>query len=481
MSAPVFKHSTTLALKKGDILLLPWLDRKTPCFTTSLIPDIAADTLPDKEGGAVTVFAGPVKKGRMLARAQRLDAKHSTPAEALKKAVSDAVSLCETENMKRVVVLLDNDDSGLVHAAHEGAVTGGYRFDKYLSEKPDLPVVLAVTQKGLRGLKREIEDNAILFQCCNFARDLLNEPPNVITPSTLADIYAGEAGKTGLEITVWDEKRLEEENCGGILAVGQGASSPPRLIIAEYRPRGASSHLVLVGKGITFDTGGYCLKPSNSQIGMKYDMGGAAAVLGAAMAIASLEIPVRLTVLAPLAENDISSSAYHTTDIIKMRNGTSVQVDNTDAEGRLILADALCLACEKKPDWIIDAATLTGACCVALGEDIAGLFGDNQELNETLVQCGRECGELYWPLPLHMPYMEELKTPAADCKNIGGKWGGALTAALFLKKFIKEEIPWIHLDIAGPAVKEEPLGHLGKGAKGFGVKTLVRLAEKLGD
>ncbi len=481
MSAPVFKQSTTLTLKKGDILILPWFDGRNPCFTTSLIPDIAADTRPDKEGGAATVFAGRIKKGRMIARAQRLDARHTTPADALKKAVSDAVSLCETENMKRVVVLLDNDDSGLVHAAHEGTVTGGYRFDTYLSDKPDLPLVLAVTRKGLRGLRREIEENSILFHYCNFARDLLNEPPNVITPVTLAERYAREAGKVGLDITIWDEKKLEEEQCGGIIAVGKGAASPPRLIIAEYRPRGASMHLVLVGKGITFDTGGYCLKPSNSQIGMKYDMGGAAAVLAAGMAIASLEIPINLTVLAPLAENDISSSAYHTTDIIKMRNGTSVQVDNTDAEGRLILADALCLACEKEPDWIIDAATLTGACCVALGEDIAGLFGDDEEFNSTLVQCGRECGELYWPLPLHMPYMEELKTPAADCKNIGGKWGGALTAALFLKKFIKKEIPWIHLDIAGPAVKEEPLGHLGKGAKGFGVKTMVNIARKLGE
>lgn len=480
MSAPVFKHATTLSLKKGDLVLLPWIDGKKACFTTDLITDISAHNCPDKEGGTETVFAGPFKKGRLMARAVRLDAKHVTAASALKKAVSDAVSLCESENLKRVVVMLNNDDSGLVHAAHEGAVMGGYRFDKYLSEPPVLPRVLAVTQKGLRGLKRKVEEEALVFGYCNFARDILNEPPNVITPVTLAETCAGEAEEAGLEITIWDEEKLEEEKCGGILAVGQGASAPPRLIIGEYKPPRASGHLVLVGKGITFDTGGYCLKPSSSQIGMKYDMGGAAAVIGAGLAIASLELPIQVTILAPLAENDISSSAYHTTDIIKMRNGKSVQVDNTDAEGRLILADALCLACELEPDWIIDAATLTGACCVALGEDIAGLFGDDREFNETLVQCGRECDELYWPLPLHMPYMEELKTPAADCKNIGGKWGGALTAALFLKQFLKEEIPWIHLDIAGPAVKEEPLGHLGKGAKGFGVKTLVRLAEKLG-
>ena len=377
--------------------------------------------------------------------------------------------------------MLDHDSSGLVHAAHEGAITGGYRFDKYLSEKTELPSVVAVVKKGMRGLKKRMKTNAVIFRYCNFVRDLLNEPPNVINPVTLADICSREASSTGLKITVWDEKRLEQEKCGGILAVGRGSGNPPRLLLGEYDPEWASRHLALVGKGITFDTGGYCLKPASSQAGMKYDMGGAAAVLGAGMAMAALGLPIRLTVLAPLAENDISSSAYHTTDIIQTRSGKSVQVDNTDAEGRLVLADALTIACEKKPDWIIDAATLTGACCVALGEDMAGLFGHDEDLNSTLIECGHECGEYYWPLPLHMPYMEELKTTCADCKNIGGKWGGAVTAALFLKQFVTDAIPWIHLDIAGPAVKEEPLGHLGKGAKGFGVKTLVRLGEKLAD
>jgi len=479
MSAPVFKHTTTLSLKNGDLLLLPWMDGEKACFRAEGIPGIAADNAPEKEGKTLTVFAGLTGKNRVVARAVRLDAEHITPAAALRQAVSEAVSLCESENLRRVVILLDSDDTGLVHAAHDGAVTGGYRFDTYLSEKPRLPEVTAVVKKGMKGIRKQTRADAIIFKYCNFARDILNEPPNAVNPVTLAGICREKGTEAGLKITVWDEKKLKQEKCGGILAVGQGASAPPRLLIAEYRPRGASKHLVLVGKGITFDTGGYCLKPSSSQIGMKYDMGGAAAVLGAGMAIAAMKIPIRLTVLAPLAENDISSSAYHTTDIITMRNGKSVQVDNTDAEGRLILADALVLACEKKPDWIIDAATLTGACCVALGEDIAGLFGENDELNGRLIACGKECGELFWPLPLHMPYMEELKATGADCRNIGGKWGGALTAALFLKKFVQDDIPWIHLDIAGPAVKEEPLGHLGKGAKGFGVKTMVRLAEEL--
>ncbi len=480
MSAPIFEHSTKFVLQDRDLLLLPYKDGKEPCFHSGSLPgNVLPSAAPDKEGKTQTVFAGITDQRRVMVKAVRLDAKHIRPEAAMKKAVAEAISLCETEAMRRVVVLVDNDRSGLVHAVHEGAVTGGYRFDKYLSDKPKLPVVTAIAKEGLADVESRIKADSVVFKYVNLARDLLNEPPNVMNPLTLAATCITEAKEAGMTTTVWDEERLSQEGCGGILSVGKGASAPPRLIIARYWPEDAERHLVLVGKGITFDTGGYCLKPASGQIGMKYDMGGAAAVLGAGMAIAGLRLPIRLTVIAPLAENDISSSAYHTTDIITMRNGKTVQVDNTDAEGRLILADALCLACEYEPDWVIDAATLTGACCVALGEDIAGLFGTDKGLNDTLLECGRTCDESYWPLPLHMPYMEGLKTTAADCKNIGGKWGGALTAALFLKQFVKDEIPWIHLDIAGPAVKEEPLGHLGKGAKGFAVKTLVRLAQQL--
>jgi len=180
-------------------------------------------------------------------------------------------------------------------------------------------------------------------------------------------------------------------------------------------------------------------------------------------------------------ENDISSSAYHTSDIITMRNGKTVQVDNTDAEGRLILADALTLASEMKPDWTVDAATLTGACVVALGEDIAGVMGPDRDFNRMLLRAGEKAGEHLWELPLYMPYMEQLKTTVADMKNIGSRWGGAITASLFLRRFVPDEMTWAHIDIAGPCVKEEPLGYLGKGAKGFGVKTLFELSKMLMD
>ena len=480
MTAPSFRHSTTFSLKDRDLLLLPWLDKKTPCFNCQRLETYNNfTTAPDEEGGSLTLFAGAIDGKRIMARAVRLDDSTVGSKECLKKAVAEAVSLCDREQLKRVQVIVDDSHLEMVRAAHEGAVLGGYRFDRYLSRKKPLPQVVAVTQKGLRGIRKQIEADAVLFESCNFARDILNEPPNRINPVSLARLCETRFRDTPVKLSVWDEKRLKKEKCGGILAVGQGAESKPRLLIGEYRPEGAKGHLALVGKGITFDTGGYCLKPASSQLEMKYDMGGAAAVIAATLAIAGLGLKIDITMLAPLAENDISSSAYHTSDIITTRAGISVQVDNTDAEGRLILSDALALACENKPDWIVDAATLTGACCVALGEDIAGLFGENDELNSKILECGRECGEHFWPLPLHMPYMDQLKANVADCKNLGGKWGGAITAALFLKKFVKDEIPWVHLDIAGPAVKEEPLGHLGKGAKGFGVRTLARLARAL--
>jgi len=212
---------------------------------------------------------------------------------------------------------------------------------------------------------------------------------------------------------------------------------------------------------------------------MKYDMAGAALVWGAACAIARLRLPLRLTVIAPLVRNDLSGSAVHVQDILRLRNGRTVEVANTDAEGRLILADALAIAGERRPDWILDAATLTGACVVALGEDVAGLFARDEGLGARLRAAGDAAGERFWPLPLYRPYAAQLKATVADGKNIGSRWGGAITAALFLEPFVPEKTPWLHLDIAGPGIKEEPLGCLGKGAKGFGIRAVVGLAGDL--
>ena len=484
MATATFAIKTAYSLRSGDYLVLPYADATKACFSASLLPSpVRAAAKPPKEQGETsTVFSGTVGRATILARAVRLDAEHSDAAAELKKAVATALSAAKQEGATRVVAFVNAARADLVLAAQEGALLGGYAYDRYLSKKhKPLPVALVTGPKTTAAVRRRVRDRVQLHTCVNFARDVLNGPPNVITPPRLAREFQTMGRASGLRLSVWDDKRLVRERCGGIVGVGQGAKAKPRLVIAEHAPRRARKHLALVGKGVTFDSGGYCLKPSSSQVGMKYDMGGAAMMFAAACAIARLELPIRITVVTPLVENAISGEAYHTTSILTTRAGRTVEVHNTDAEGRLILTDGLAIAAERKPDWIVDAATLTGACVVALGEDITGVFGTDRAFTRSLIDAGAREGELFWELPLHMPYKEQIKTTVADCKNIGNKWGGSITAALFLKQWVPDGVPWIHCDIAGPGCKEEPLGHLGKGAKGFGVKTVVALARMLAD
>ena len=476
-----FEIELKYSLEDKDILVFPFLDEKTELFSKSQLPSFLDEVFASEEQGkAITCQAGKHNGKRFTAVAIRLDDKNLSEKQVLKRHISSFIRSASEEKCKRVVVFLAEEHQGYAPECLEAAILGGYKFDKYLEKKPVLPKVVCFLSNALSDEEeKEIHKKKALFSWVNFARDILNEPPNAIHPESLAQVFEEKGKKAGLEISVWDEKRLEEERCGGILAVGSGAASRPRLVIGEYNPKSPKGFVALVGKGVTMDTGGYCLKPPKSQIGMKYDMGGAAMTFAAACAIATLQLPLRVVVITPLVENDISSRAFHTQDIITMRNGKTVQVDNTDAEGRLILADALCLASEMKPDCIVDAATLTGACVVALGEDIAGVFGPDSQFNRKLIDAGKRMDENLWEMPLFMPYMEQLKAEIADLKNIGSRWGGAITAALFLKQFVEDGITWSHIDIAGPSVKEEPLGFLGKGAKGFGVKTLYEFASGL--
>lgn len=468
----------------NDLLLFPFSDEKEEIFLRKVWDKriLEAISVSKEEGGKITFFAGYLDEKRLTAESVRLDAKGFSKEQQLKSAVSSAADRARKEmGAARIVLSLEYEDVNLLSAIQEGAEVGGYFFDKYLeNKKEDISVCVIVRKEKLSSLKPAVERNAIIFKWVNYARDILNEPPNVIYPATLSEAFNKAVNGTGLQIEEWDETRLANEKCGGILAVGQGSHSHPRLIKAVWEPESYSKHIILVGKGVTFDTGGYCLKPASSQIGMKYDMGGAAMMFASACAIAQLKLSVKITLFTPLVENDISSKAYHTTDIITCRSGKTVQVDNTDAEGRLILADALSLASEEKPDLIIDSATLTGACVVALGEDIAGLFSRKKKIADDIILAGNAVGESLWEMPFYKPYMEQLKAEVADCKNIGGKWGGAITAALFLNQFVADDIPWVHMDIAGPAGKEESLNHIGNGAKGFGVKTMVRFIEEIG-
>jgi len=305
------------------------------------------------------------------------------------------------------------------------------------------------------------------------ARDLVNEPAGALTPRALADRAAEIAEAGGLRLTVLDEAQIVIERLGGLAGVAQGSDQPARLIELVYDPPGARGAVALVGKGITFDSGGLSIKTAEGMETMKTDMSGAAAVLGAMSVIAALAPPVKVVAIIPTTENMPGGAAVKPGDVLSIRNGTTVEVLNTDAEGRLVLADGLSLAVEAGVDAIIDVATLTGACVVALGRKVAGLMGNDQGWVDEVRAAGDRAGEELWPLPLPEDYRKLIDSDIADIKNISsGRYAGALTAGLFLREFVGG-VPWAHLDIAGPARSDEDDGYLQKGGTGFGVRTLV--------
>ena len=322
----------------------------------------------------------------------------------------------------------------------------------------------------------------ILATAVNTTRDLVNTPPNDMYPASMVQAVQSGVKGLGLKVEVWDEKALAKDGFGGILAVGMGSSRPPRLVKIEYKPKGAQKHLALVGKGITFDTGGLSLKPAESMVGMKYDMTGAATAFQAIVAISKLGLPVQVTAWLCLAENMPSSTAQRPDDVIRIRNGKTVEVLNTDAEGRLVLADGLSAAVETKPDLIVDIATLTGAATIALGNRYAGLMGSENAV-KTLETAATAAGELVWHMPLPAELRSLLNSDVADIANvkIGNRAGGMLVGGHFLREFVPADIDWAHLDIAGPADNSGPAyGYTPKGGTGVILRTLVSLAEQLG-
>ncbi len=336
------------------------------------------------------------------------------------------------------------------------------------------------TGAHLAELRAGMREGEIYAAGCLRARSLVNLPPNRLTPEQLAVEARAIARSSGLRCTVLGVSQLRKLHMGGLLGVGQGSHHEPRLILLETlrAPAGAPT-VALVGKGVTFDSGGISIKPAAKMHVMKSDMGGAAAVLGAAFIVQRLEIPVRLIVAVPTAENMPGGNAIKPSDVLTMASGKTVEVLNTDAEGRLILADALHHVCRRRPDYVVDVATLTGACVVALGHEFAGLMGTSGPLVAMLEQAGGETFERVWPLPLVDAHRQELESNVADLKNIAGRDGGALTAAAFLSVFVPDDLAWAHVDIAGTAWTEKggPLGP--KGATGFGARLLARMVEIL--
>jgi leucyl aminopeptidase len=405
--------------------------------------------------------------------------------ENVKIFIAKAIAMAQQRGLEQITIALNAKDAvPFIGKGVEGAILGAYTFDKYKREKTDrskLRIHLAAMREADITNRRYLSRYTTVSEAVNEARDLINEPGSAVVPETMAEAARRIAKESSLDLKVWDEKRLAKEGFNGLLQVGRGSSHPPRMIRLAYRSRKARLHLAFVGKGITFDTGGISIKTAEKMWEMKGDMSGGAAVLYAMKAIGMLKPEVNVTGIVTTAENSPDANAQLPGDIFYARNGKSIMVDNTDAEGRLVLTDGLYLAGAEKATHIIDIATLTGACVRALGTSIAGVMGNNPQLIQSVIKSGQNHGEEFWQLPLPEEYKELLKTPCADINNIGGPVGGAITAGLFLQEFVPEGAAWAHLDIAGPFLVEKPWKYYEAGAVGFGLKTLVDLAERFND
>lgn len=371
----------------------------------------------------------------------------------------------------------------IASAITQGMIVGarGPGLHKAEAARHEFGTLLVVNPAGTQstspsGLKDAVRRGEIVGQAINLARDLVNTPPSEKSPTKLAERARQVAEAAGITVSVWDEPRIRGERFGGLLGVAAGSDEPPAFVALEYRNGGDRPNLALVGKGVTFDSGGLSLKPTASMEDMKCDMAGAASVLAAVLAAARLELPVNLLGYMVLTENMTGGRAMKLGDVLTMRNGKTVEVLNTDAEGRLILADALSYAVENKPGRVLNLATLTGACMVALGTKIAGLFSNDEAFSQAVTDASRRTGERVWRLPLDDDFRELLKSNVADLKNVGGKWGGASSAAKFLQQFV-DQTPWVHLDIAGPSWADTESACRDAGATGFAVRTLIDLIE----
>jgi leucyl aminopeptidase len=391
------------------------------------------------------------------------------------RAAAGAAKQIAGKERKRVAFYLD-DDWGLElsEAALCGAIVGCQGQDLYRAEKKLFPF----EELHWAGSDEEtLAAGETLANGVSLTRRLVNEPASVIYPESFADTAVDVAKETGLAIEVWDEQKLEAERCGSLLGVARGSDRPPRLVILKHNGGSEGDPpLALVGKGVTFDSGGLSLKPTDGMKTMKCDMAGAATVLGAMQTIAKLQLPVNVIGLMGLVENMVSGDSYKLGDVLTARNGKTIEVLNTDAEGRLVLADVLDVAVERGAAKIIDLATLTGACVVALGLDVAGLMTNDQNWCDEVADAAKACGEQAWQLPMFKEYGKQIESKVADIKNVGeGRWGGAMTAAKLLEEFVQEK-PWVHIDIAGPAFLDGPKPWLDAGGSGAFVRTLVEVA-----
>jgi leucyl aminopeptidase len=387
-----------------------------------------------------------------------------------RKATSVATTLVDLADAAGI------ERSDAAQAVAEGFVLGSYQFVKYKGERDTnrLAKVVIVGRSSAR-VTAALDRGAAIADAVTWARDMVNEPSGAKSPAAFASAARTLLRGKGVSVKVLTEAEIKSQQLGGVIGVGQGSANPPRMVKATYSPSGAKGFVALVGKGVVFDSGGLSIKTSSGMETMKIDMSGAAAVLATLSVLKELGVTTKVTAYVPMVENMPSGTAIRPGDVLKIRNGKTVEVLNTDAEGRLILADGLSLATEDKPDAIVDVATLTGASIVALGDKIAGLMGNRDSWTEQVQEAADAAGEPVWELPLPSDYRKLLDSEVADLRNIStSSYGGAITAALFLAEFV-DGVPWAHLDIAGPARAGSDDGYLVKGGTGFAVRTLVEL------
>lgn len=446
-----------------------------------------------KKGSTAVVFShGKIGAERVIVVG--LGKKEKFTVDSAREATAAALHKAKEIRAEKVGGILHGAGDGGIsledagRAATEGAILGLYKFDKYRSKdekqkhkEAEIKEFTIIEKDAARtsSAKKGAKTGEILAASANLARDLVNEPPNVLTPTELANRAKAMAAGRKLSVKVYNKKEIEKMGMNAFLGVARGSAEPPVFITIEYKGDPKSEKTAaFIGKGLTFDSGGLSLKPANAMDDMKCDMAGAAAVIGALDSIEKLGLKINITGIIPATENMPGCSAQKIGDIVRAMNGKSIEIMNTDAEGRLILCDAICWAVKHKMDPIIDLATLTGACVIALGTLRTGLFSGDDELADAIAEAGASAGEKMWRMPIDDEYAELIKSDNADIKNVGNRTAGATTAALFLKAFTGDA-KWAHLDIAGPAFLSAKQGLFIKGGTGVGARTLALLAMKL--
>jgi len=407
----------------------------------------------------------------------------SLQTEEIRLASAKAINVIKSTNATSVKIgtYLDECPSENIKAMSEAFILGSYSFEKYKNKKNPLKIetITICTDDyskpniSLQTAQKAIKVGTTIAQSANFAKDMINTIPYEMDSLKIAEIAQSLESIDNVTCTVYDEKFLEEQGMGAFLAVNRASHIPPRLIHVVYKPQNAKEKFIYVGKGLTYDTGGLSLKPATAMVSMKSDMSGSAAVLSILKGAAELKLPYEVHAVVGATENAIGPEAYKPDDVLTAKNGKTIEIGNTDAEGRLVLADCLCYACDQNPDYLVDMATLTGACVVALGEYTTGVMGHSSELKNSLMSCADKSGELTGTLPFNRYLKKTLKSPIADLSNIASsRYGGAITAGMFLDNFVEDEYKdkWLHLDIAGPAFVDKNWGYNQCGASGAGVR-----------